>query len=375
MMGENFISYFDRVSGAANEYYVETEDIVNIQRLKAATLLDNIFPSNPGSLFIEGFNKYDHILSFMKLKKAVSDFTESIDLVVVLGGDDFTEDYGWKSPLLYAVQFNLLKREGLKIVMLGQTMGPFHSFRIPLMKRLLNRIDRIYPRDQLTYQYLKDFGLANISITDDLALLPLKKQEMRECKRELITFCPSELIYRYAKEGNRETWIDFSRFMLETILKRYPDKKVILLAHVLKPEHVDDRRIVNELYQLLREKYKNRIIAIDFEIYPNEVRKFIQRSQFIVSARMHAVLSSFQCGIPAVALSYSSKYWGIIGDRYGLPEYIIDVRHLNYKQMRAKFIALLDKMEAEQLLIEEKIKRNNALAEKNIMDTLKEILA
>ena len=38
---------------------------------------------------------------------------------------------------------------------------------------------------------------------DDLALLPLPKQEIQERTKEYITFCPSELIYRYVKEGSR----------------------------------------------------------------------------------------------------------------------------------------------------------------------------
>ena len=56
---------------------------------------------------------------------------------------------------------------------------------------------------------------------------------------------------------------------------------------------------------------------------------------------MHPVVSSIQCEIPAIALSYSSKYWGIIGERYGLGDYIIDVRHLNYDEMKKKFVELI----------------------------------
>ena len=36
MMGVNFISYFEKVSNGKNVYYVETEDEINIQRLRYA---------------------------------------------------------------------------------------------------------------------------------------------------------------------------------------------------------------------------------------------------------------------------------------------------------------------------------------------------
>ena len=163
------------------------------------------------------------------------------------------------------------------------------------MKYLLNKIYKIYPRDPITYKYLKELGLENIDITDDLALLPLTKQEIKEKSKEYITYCPSELIYRYSKDAKRESWIDFNLFMIDQIMTKYKDKTLVLLAHVLKPSHVDDRKIARELYDLVIDKYKDRIIIKDKEMYPYEVRNYIQKSLFTVSSRMHPIISSIQC--------------------------------------------------------------------------------
>lgn len=373
MMGENFIFYFNKISKASNVYYVETDDEINIQRLRNATGIMEIYQAPVNALFHQECSKYDYLLSWMKLKKAVSQFADKIDFVLVLGGDDFTEDYGWKEPLVNAVKFDLLMRAGISVVLLGQTIGPFHSFRKPMMKRLLGKTSRIYPRDSLTYQYLTGMGLTNISLTDDLALLPLAKQEIKERTGEYIIICPSEIIYHYSRDGSREKWIEFNLFMIDVIMDSYADKKLVLLAHVLRPEHADDRVIVNELYGLLKEKYKDRVIAVSNEQYPYEVRNLIQQALFVVSGRMHPVVSSFQCGIPAVAISYSSKFWGVIGERYGLGEFIIDVRDLNYMEMRQKFVHLLDRVGKEYSQIADKIKSKNELTERSIMGALKEI--
>jgi colanic acid/amylovoran biosynthesis protein len=373
MMGENFISYFNQVSGTKNNYYIETEEEINVERIKKATGINEIKSVPMNSLFVKGLKRFDYLLSYIKLKGITSDLIKMIDLVVVLGGDDFTEDYGWQGPLLNSIKFNLIKRNGLKVVMLGQTMGPYHSIRQPIMKYFLSKIDQIYPRDPITYEYLKLINLKNITITDDLALLPLTKQLDEVRSKEFITYCPSELIYKYSKEGKREEWINFNLFMIDEILSRYKTKKLVLLAHVLKPKHVDDRIITNDLYSLVREKYRERVILVDQEMYPFEVREYIQKSHFTISSRMHPIVSSIQCEIPAIALSYSSKYWGIIGRRYDLEDYIIDVRFLNYKEMKERFVFLIENIEQQYSNIQSKMRNKNMIAHESIKKALTEI--
>jgi len=373
MMGENFISSFNKLTNNNNKFYVETDDEINITRLKEATGINDIYAVKQNSLFKADTEKNDYILGYLKMKNIISEFIKKIDLVVILGGDDFTEDYGWKRPIVNGIKFNILKREGLKVVMLGQTMGPYESFRKPIMKFLLSKIDKIYPRDPITYNYLSEMGLSNIDITDDLALLTLSKQEVKPRSKEYITYCPSELIYRFSKEGNRQDWIDFNLYMIDEIMRKYPTKKLVILPHVTRPEAVDDSIIANELYALVKNKYEDRIIVESNSMFPYEVRNYIQQSFITISSRMHPVVSSIQCEIPAIALSYSSKYWGIIGERYGLGDYIIDVRHLTYDEMKKKFVELLSNIETEYEHIQEKMKQKNKLANETIMKTLIEI--
>lgn len=373
MMGENFITYFNKACGLENRYYVETSDDRNIQRLIDATGSTDIHPVPMNHLLRKGLNKYDYLLSQLKMKKIISDFLENIDLVVVLGGDDFTEDYGWKEPILRAIEFNQVEREGLPVVLLGQTMGPYHSFRVPVMKNLLKGVSRIYPRDQRTFDYLHQMGLSNFSLTDDLALLPLARQQEEKGIKEYITYCPSALIFRYTKDRSRENWINFNLFMVDRIMERFPDKNLILLAHVLKPEDADDRLIVSQLYNLTNDKYSGRIIAKKDEMLPWEARQLIARSSLVVSARMHPVISAIQCLVPSISLSYSTKFWGIIGDRYGLERQIIDVRTLNYDEMKETFSKMLESIEEEWENMENIIKSKNEMAAINIEKTLKEV--
>lgn len=373
MMGENFIYYYNNLTKTKNNFYVETNNNDNIIRLREATGIKEIYSVEFDSLFNKDTSKLDYIFGFLGMKNPFSTFSKDINLVIVLGGDDFTEDYGWRGPIINAIKFYLLVKSGINVVMLGQTMGPYYSFRKPVMKNLLSKINKIYPRDPITFKYLQGLGLTNIKITDDLALLPLAKQEDIEKSKKYIAFFPSELIYRYSKEGNREDWINFNKFMIESVLEKYPSKNVVLLAHVLKPEHVDDRIIVNELYGLIKDKYGDRIILQNQVMYPYQVRTFIQQSQFVISSRMHPLISSIQCEVPIIALSYSTKYWGIIGERYELKDFILDIRYLSYSELKEKYLLLMETIENDFKAIQTKMSKKNKAVSRSIMETLFEI--
>lgn len=375
MMGENFIKYFNMTYTTENKFYFETDNYENINRLKIASEFEHIYQVKLNGLFNDNIKKVDYLLSFMKIKDISSKLCKDIDLVVVLGGDDFTEDYGWKGPIWSAIKFNVLRNNGKRVIMLGQTMGPYKSFRKYIMMKLLRNIDGIYPRDPMTFKYLESLGLSNINLMDDLALLPLTKERKETKTKEFITFCPSELIYRYSKEGSRQDWIDYNLYIIDKIMSRYIDKKLVLVAHVLQPQHVDDRLIAREIFDLIDEKYKNRIILMDTELYPHEVRSYIQKSIFTVSSRMHPIISSIECEIPAIALSYSTKYWGIIGERYELSDFIIDVRYLTYFEMKDKFEDLIERIEKSYDQIQNQMKRKNILARDSIVSSLEKITA
>ena len=242
----------------------------------------------------------------------------------------------------------------------------------------------------MTLTYLDGLGLKNVGAMDDLAMLPLARQRespvsqegMCLCREgaaarpgEYITYCPSELIYRYTREASREKWMQFNLFLLVEVLSRYPDKKLLLLAHVLKPDHVDDRKAVRELQKLLESKYQGRVLKADSEQYPFEARALLQKSHFVIAARMHGAVSALQCGVPALTLSYSAKFWGVIGEGYGMRDYILDVRQMDDPQMRERSRHLLDQLEANLELIGETLNRKNRSAENSIISALGEIAA
>ncbi len=373
MMAENFITWLDRVSGEDHRYYVETGALEHVTRLKAATGSTQVVMSPLNALFADRISKLDYLLALAGRKSVLKEGRPALDMVVVLGGDDLTEDYGWKGPLMQAVKLVLLQRSGLKVVLLGQTMGPYGSWRRPLMARLLGRLDRILPRDPITHRYLSGMGLSNLRLTDDLALMPLARQEQTDNGQKYITYCPSELIYRYAKESSRTGWLALNQQCVAILLERYPEQTLIFLAHVLQPSAVDDRPLVRELFTWAAERYPGRVAKQDDILLPYQVRQLIGQSRLTVSARMHPVISSIQCQVPALAFSYSQKYWGIIGERYGLGEYILDVRQADFAQLAVEFTAKLEQIDRNHGKIVQVMAEQNSQAATNIRKSLEEL--
>jgi colanic acid/amylovoran biosynthesis protein len=271
--------------------------------------------------------------------RVLSPLALSADGVVVLGGDDFSEDYGYIGPLLELLVFRAFVRSGIDVAMCGQTIGPFYSWRRPLFRHLLARVTEITARDPITYQYLCDeFKLKNVSLGADLAFLPLAwektDQEIR-LNQPYFTIVPSELLWKYARDPRRSDYINFLTDLAVKLLKKFSDCQLLILPHVLTADSDDDRLAGRDLYINLKRQgiARSQMVFLRGELLPCQARQLLRSSQFVITGRMHAAISSFACGVPALSLSYSRKYWGIIGEYLGMKELIIDVRDQSWSDI------------------------------------------
>jgi colanic acid/amylovoran biosynthesis protein len=271
--------------------------------------------------------------------RVLSPLALSADGVVVLGGDDFSEDYGYIGPLLELLMFRAFVRSGIDVAMCGQTIGPFYSWRRPLFRHLLARVTEITARDPITYQYLCDeFKLKNVSLGADLAFLPLAwektDQEIR-LNQPYFTIVPSELLWKYARDPRRSDYINFLTDLAVKLLKKFSDCQLLILPHVLTADSDDDRLAGRDLYINLKRQgiARSQMVFLRGELLPCQARQLLRSSQFVITGRMHAAISSFACGVPALSLSYSRKYWGIIGEYLGMKELIIDVRDQSWSDI------------------------------------------
>lgn len=284
-----------------------------------------------------GIKKLFSLATGFGVKNVLSSEIADVDGVVVLGGDDFSEDYGYLGAIQQLIFFNRFNQAGKYVILCGQTIGPFYSWRKPIFKYLFKNMTQIISRDPITFKYLTDeFELKNVSLGADLAFLPLARENDDEhnifIDKSYFTVVPSGLIWRYAKERDRFKYITFLAEACLYLYDKFPDSILLILPHVVRPDVNDDSLAGRDLYIMLKRLgvKDSQMLFIQDQLLPYQARRLLKDSQFVFTGRMHAAISSFACGVPALSLSYSRKYWGIIGEYLGLKDLIIDIREIGW---------------------------------------------
>ncbi|RLL88082.1 hypothetical protein BG32_01990 [Mesotoga sp. HF07.pep.5.2.highcov] len=338
MMAENLIFYLRSLVNSSCEFYCDFSTENDLNRMELATgisplRIDEIPVLKPskGNKIVKAFNLYKRIKNeIIKYRE------EQIDSILILGGDDLSEYYSGKGIAIELYRLMSLSKS-FNTFLLGQTIGPFHSWRVPLAKRYL-RGCYVYTRDPLTVDYLKgDLNLSNVKESRDLAWLDLPRQNESRIKSNIlgkysiiegkyITLVPSGILRQYCSSASEysNTWTAIVNSLVEN--ESLKAKKIVLLCHVLKPRGADDRNVIAEIEQNLTRKQKERVIPIYDAMLPIEARQILGNGLFTITGRMHAAVSTFQMGKPAISLSYSVKYRGVIGEGLGMKDLVIEAR-------------------------------------------------
>lgn len=307
------------------------------------------------------FSRFFSTLSGIGVKNILDKEAQSADIVIVLGGDDFTEDYEPLAVIRALFKLRIFMQNGKRVFLCGQSIGPFRSWRIPVVRHLLNDVAEITARDPITFEYLKnDFGLKNVKLFADLAFLPLAKEDYTSrysIDGDYITLVPSELLWHYALVKDRFRYIEFLANVSARLLEQNPNHKLLILPHVLGPDAYDDRLCGKDLTIALKQKgiKSDRFIFIDDVLLPYQARNLLKNSYFVVTGRMHAAISSIASGVPFLALSYSRKYWGIIGEYLGFTDLIVDVRHNKWDEFEHQTFKAIDNIAKDYNVIKKAI--------------------
>ena len=272
--------------------------------------------------------------ALLRYRNVIKQFNDC-HVIIVLGGDDISEYYGSVRLLDILLRLNYLKKAEKKLYLLGQSIGPIHSWRVVIAKRVLNRMDKIYHRGYRSYNYVTDvLGVKNNSfLSSDLAFLDLPRQsEAFDIEKfgiqhqRYITFVPSGFWSLYCEDDTRyfEGLLNITNYLSEECKKR--DMKLVLLPHVLRTS--DDRSLVKQM--MTAGIGNENIVAVTDVLLPYEARVILGSSYFVVTQRMHGAISSLQKGVPAISLSYSEKFSEVIGSYLDLPELVVEIRKAHF---------------------------------------------
>lgn len=335
MMVINFIEYISSLSGDKRiKFLVNYDTDDDLERLKIETSgkydIKRLVVKNVS------LKKYHRNIISVLNAQIKDGLIEKPDAIVYLGGDSLSEYYrGWR---IIEEMYKIYKfSKASKVFLLGQTIGPFKWWREKVASFCFRNC-YIYSRDAKSYEYVKNkLNLKNIFKFQDLALLDLPRQNDKELKssilkkyglveNEYITVVPSGASEQYTEsfEDYIKSWVKIvTRLVNNTHLK---DKKIVLLSHVSRPDYKSDGRIIRHILDKLDSTDKDRIVSIDKELLATDARIILGFGLVTLGSRMHSVISTLQMSKPAIALSYSVKYAGVIGEEFKMKELVIESR-------------------------------------------------
>ncbi|HAT4124673.1 TPA: hypothetical protein I9Z60_003147 [Clostridium perfringens] len=337
MMVANLIYYLDKELGGENQFNIDVYNDCDLNIYKSQYPELKIYRETIDYNFFYSRNFIDKIKNKIKRdflydlfnKYNLDKLENSSEVLIILGGDDLSEYYGDEQ---LKRELNKLKyiKDKLNVFLVGQTIGPFSKKNEELVFEALNGVN-IYTRDPWSKKYLEEeLKLKNIKCSSDLALieLPNQKERIRNNnvlkkynlkENEYITIVASGLYESYCK--NKKQYVEVFKKSIEHIKDIYINKKIVFLPHVLRPSVIDDRNIISELEKCL--DYSKQYVYIYEELSPMEARKILGNGVFTLTGRMHGAINTFQMRKPAISISYSVKYNGVIGQDLEMPDLIV----------------------------------------------------
>lgn len=261
---------------------------------------------------------------------------KGFDKVIVLGGDDISEYYS--KTAAFHILFGKWKTSLFtKVVLLGQTLGPFTSRANCFAASVFLRRLTVISRDTESCNYLQNEFKINAIQGADLALTDLPLQHNKAIEAEIlekysltpnnyITMVVSGMYNQYCP--SLETYLSRHKEIIECLCAKplLDNKKIVLLAHTFLP-YGNEPALIEQVYNSLSKAIKGRLVLIKEKVLQTRARFILGNGIFTITGRMHAAVSTFQMGKPAICLSYSVKYKGVIGDSIGRYDLVVEARN------------------------------------------------
>lgn len=232
-----------------------------------------------------------------------------------------------------------LHERGCKVVFLPQAFGPVEKEGTKKAFAMLNKYaDLIMPREQVSYDYVKDSGLIDMSkvkkYTDFTSLVEGVFPEKYNHLRNGICIIPNMQMIRMKKI----TYEDYIKLLSALVAEgNCSGSPVYLLNHEGKPDE--------ELCLNCKEVIGGGIEAVT-NLNALEVKGLISTAKIVITSRFHGLASALNSGIPSLATSWSHKYEELFRD-YGLEGYVLPLD--NVETAVGKVRVLLNEEENRRL--------------------------
>lgn len=249
----------------------------------------------------------------------------SADVVLSLGGDNYSLDYG--VPRRFLAMGRYVRRLGTPFVIWGASIGPFikgSAFERKLVEHLRNDVNLILLREDESLHYLNSIGVSdNVRMVADPAFM----MEPEVCDNWYGDSAPnkyvcvnfSDLMAKYVTDGDLEKWKSICADIVNKLCGASPeDCLIVFIPHVKS-----DFEFIQSLYPLIDNKIYKRLKLVDKSLNAAQMKWIISNAECNIACRTHSTIASFSTSVPTISLGYSIKSKGLNLQMYGHENYLL----------------------------------------------------
>jgi colanic acid/amylovoran biosynthesis protein len=272
----------------------------------------------------------------------------------VAGGDSFSDIYGLRRFVYVTLPQILVILVGVKLILLPQTFGPFHSRLSRIVARFITKkADVIYARDHQSaaivndlhgksesspkpmFRYDVGFALQPTAVAG-----PFTKSQCVMADGGFVGVNVSGLLYMggYNKDNMFGIQADYHEFVhsLLDLLIIAKGASVLLIPHVFGDNESSESDVTacNAVYQHCKDRFGHRLNLLQGVYDQGEIKYVIGRCDFFIGSRMHACIAALSQCVPSVCVAYSDKFIGVM-ETINQPGLVADARKLDKDQLLA----------------------------------------
>jgi polysaccharide pyruvyl transferase WcaK-like protein len=291
---------------------------------------------------------------------------KEIDIVVDASGFSYSDQWGVGATRLLARASRRWRKQGTKVILVPQAMGPFTSPAIKKYIRIaVDNVDLMFPRDPISYRHLTEVvgERPNIRIAPDFTnLIQGIVPDYFDSDKNRFCLVPN---YRMIDKTPQEQSQAYTLFMIRSA--RYlleKDQKPFVLVHEGEKDMMLARQITEG---------SGGDLPIIREAHPLKIKGILGACQGTIGSRFHGLVSALSQGVPSLATGWSHKYRMLFID-YGFEDGLLDVMEED-EAIRRKIDLIIEPVSRPKIQ-EEITARSNELKKQveEMWDTVFEVL-
>lgn len=282
--------------------------------------------------------------------------TSEIDVVLDAAGFSYSDQWGVSSSRELSLSSAKWKKNGTKLIMLPQALGPYENDNIgKYVKKWVDNADLVFPREADSYNYLTNLvGEQNKvkKFPDFTNLLKGTLPEGYDSSDKRIALVPN---YRMIDKTNKQESEAYLPFMIRCAKYLVEQgAKPFVLVH----EGANDQMLADKISEAVGG------IPIVKETDPLHIKGILGTCDATIGSRFHGLVSALSQGVPSLATGWSHKYLRLFED-YGFKEGVVTVLDSDAKlQEKIDLLLKIETVEPLRVKLKEKSDELKKLSEK-----------